>query len=222
MLTIDFHAHILPGCDHGSRDLKTSLQQVHLAKDAGVDVICATSHFYAHQESVDDFLQRRNSAFETLRGRLGADDPGIRLGAEVLAFAGIERMPGVEKLCLAGTDLILIEMPFIDWDEAVIESVLELSEKPDLRVVLAHIDRYKPADVDRLLGEGLMAQLNVEKLSGLLLKRDLKEWLEQERVFAFGSDIHGCDTGYRDWLRAKKYRAKYWDEVMEKTNRLLG
>ena len=100
--------------------------------------------------------------------------------------------------------------------------ISELSEKPDLRVVLAHIDRYKPADVDQLLGEGLMAQLNVEKLSGLLLKRELKEWLEQERVFAFGSDIHGCDTGYRDWLRAKKYRAKYWDEVMEKTNRLLG
>ena len=171
MLTIDFHAHILPGCDHGSRDLKTSLQQVHLAKDAGVDVICATSHFYAHQESVDDFLQRRNSAFETLRGRLGADDPRIRLGAEVLAFAGIERMPGVEKLCLAGTDLILIEMPFEQWDSQVLRDVEDIIYGRKMRVVLAHVERYVFLQRDKGVWDAIMdLPLHIQFNAGSFLR----------------------------------------------------
>ena len=221
MYTIDFHSHILPGCDHGSRKLETSLEQVRLAKEAGVDVICATSHFYGHRESVESYLERRNHCYRILEEALKPDDPFIYRGAEVLAFAGIDRMPGVEKLCLEGTDLILIEMPFVDWDEDVIDSVIELNEKPNLRVILAHIDRYDPADVEQLLNEGMIAQLNADHMAPLFPKRSIHDWLERGVVHAFGSDIHGTDIGYRDWLKAKKHRAKYWDDVMEKSNLLL-
>ncbi|MEE3459824.1 MAG: CpsB/CapC family capsule biosynthesis tyrosine phosphatase, partial [Candidatus Faecousia sp.] len=41
---IDFHAHILPGADHGSDGLETSLRQLALAEEAGVDTIVATPH----------------------------------------------------------------------------------------------------------------------------------------------------------------------------------
>ena len=30
-LSLDYHAHILPGCDHGSDGLATSLKQVEMA-----------------------------------------------------------------------------------------------------------------------------------------------------------------------------------------------
>lgn len=39
---MDFHAHILPGADHGSRDLDHSLRQLRAAKAVGVDTIVAT------------------------------------------------------------------------------------------------------------------------------------------------------------------------------------
>ena len=35
-LSLDYHAHILPGCDHGSDGLATSLKQVEMAASAGV------------------------------------------------------------------------------------------------------------------------------------------------------------------------------------------
>ena len=38
MKEIDFHAHILPGCDHGSDGWRTSRQQLKLAREAGVEV----------------------------------------------------------------------------------------------------------------------------------------------------------------------------------------
>ena len=66
MIEIDFHAHILPGCDHGSDGWKTSRRQLKLAREAGVEVICATSHFYGHHVSVESFLEKRERCYETV------------------------------------------------------------------------------------------------------------------------------------------------------------
>ena len=107
MTEIDFHAHILPGCDHGSDGLETSLRQIALAREADVDIVCATPHFYGHQISAERFLEKRARCWLELKAHLKDDDPRILLGAEVLAFEGIERLPQLEALCLSGTDLLL-------------------------------------------------------------------------------------------------------------------
>lgn len=44
-LSLDYHAHILPGCDHGSSSVDMSLKQMDMAKEAGIQTICATPHF---------------------------------------------------------------------------------------------------------------------------------------------------------------------------------
>ena len=41
---IDFHSHILPGIDDGSRNFKMSLAMINELSRQGVDAICATSH----------------------------------------------------------------------------------------------------------------------------------------------------------------------------------
>lgn len=40
-ITFDYHSHILPGCDHGSDGIKTSLKQIEMAKSVGIKTICA-------------------------------------------------------------------------------------------------------------------------------------------------------------------------------------
>ena len=42
---IDFHSHILPGIDDGSKSVEMSLQMIEALSAQGVDTICATSHF---------------------------------------------------------------------------------------------------------------------------------------------------------------------------------
>lgn len=42
---IDFHTHILPGMDDGSRDVHESLQALTLEDEQGVQEILLTPHF---------------------------------------------------------------------------------------------------------------------------------------------------------------------------------
>lgn len=219
---IDFHAHILPGCDHGSRNVKTSLKQLSLASQAGIDVICATSHFYAHKEDVEAFLERRERSFSKLKAELNASSPQIVLGAEVLAFEGIERLPGLEKLCLSGTNMLLLEMPFTPWTEVLIESVEKLCEQDRFKIILAHVERYDEDDIDYLCSLGALCQVNADSFSGLFTKKHLKNLVAESLVAFVGSDIHGTDSGYTSWAKMKKRNSRIFEAVQEESNRVIN
>lgn len=45
MGVIDFHSHILPGIDDGSRNVETSIGMLWMCKEHGVDTMIATPHF---------------------------------------------------------------------------------------------------------------------------------------------------------------------------------
>ena len=67
-LTLDYHAHILPRCDHGSDGVETSLRQLAMATEAGIRTVCATPHFYPHRENAAAFLERRARCAAALAG----------------------------------------------------------------------------------------------------------------------------------------------------------
>ena len=222
MTEIDFHAHILPGCDHGSDGLETSLRQIALAKEADVDVVCATPHFYGHQTGVERFLEKRARCWQELKAHLKEDDPRVLLGAEVLAFEGIERLPQLQELCLSGTDLLLLEMPFSHWSERLIDSVEALSERKDLRIVLAHVNRYDPGEVEMLFSfDRVKGQVNVSSLKRRFQSRHLREWMREGQIVAVASDIHGTEIGYEAWKTAKRKNPAEWDTVMQMSEALL-
>ncbi len=55
---IDWHSHILPGMDDGSKDVTESLTLVNTLKGQGIDTIIATPHFYANDESAETFIKK--------------------------------------------------------------------------------------------------------------------------------------------------------------------
>ena len=78
---IDWHSHILPGLDDGSKDIEESLALLQLLDRQGIDAVIATPHFYAEQESPQEFLLRRKKASEQLKNAevlLGAEYRGYR------------------------------------------------------------------------------------------------------------------------------------------------
>ena len=81
-LSLDYHAHVLPGCDHGSDGLETSLRQLDMAAAAGIRTVCATPHFYPHRESAQSFLRRRAECAQLLRAHLPEQAPQVCLGAK--------------------------------------------------------------------------------------------------------------------------------------------
>ena len=60
---IDFHTHILPGIDDGSRDIRMTEQMLEKEAAMGVTHIYATPHFYAHRANVTRFLEKREKRF---------------------------------------------------------------------------------------------------------------------------------------------------------------
>lgn len=207
-ITFDYHSHILPGCDHGSDGIETSLKQIEMAEGAGIKTICATPHFYPHKESVEAFLSRRQRTYEALKANLPEGAPEIILGAEVLICDGMDQLDGLDRLCRQGAKELLLELPFYKWPESVWETVDCLNDRDDIRIVIAHADRYPPEDIERLIGEGISLQLNVECFKNPLRRKRYISWIKKGYVKYLGSDMHMLETGYKDWVKCRKILEK--------------
>ena len=141
---IDLHTHVLPGMDDGSRSPEESARMLRELGAQGVTLAAATPHFYAGENSPDRFLRRRKEAWERLQPVLEPGMPELILGAEVCYFEGLRRNDELPLLCMEGTDTLLLEMPFEPWSRRMLGDLLELADRGDMRVVLAHVERYMP------------------------------------------------------------------------------
>lgn len=195
---IDFHSHILPGIDDGSPDVSTSLRMVAEMKRQGIETILATSHFYATKQSPEQFLFNRYHAFERLSPQLSARSPEILLGAEVLFFPGISRMRELPDLCVEGTNLLLLEMPFKPWSENTVQEVKSLASSGEYTILLAHIERYysqQPRRVwDEFLDYGMLMQANADFFLSLFSRHKALRLLKESRIHLLGTDAHNMTT----------------------------
>ena len=207
-LTLDYHAHVLPGCDHGSDSVETSRKQLAMAAAARVRTVCATPHFYPHKESIPSFLQRREASARLLRENLTADAPQLQLGAEVLICDGMERLDGLPRLCRSETNELLLEMPFYQWPEAIWDTLYALCERRDIEIVLAHAERYSPEAIEQLIRDNVALQLNSECLTRPLHRKRYLTWIKNGSVKYLGSDIHMLGDGKRAGEKCVKLLSK--------------
>ena len=231
MAIIDMHCHILPGVDDGARDVETSLAMLEASRAQGVQYMVATPHFYATRDRVDTFLDRRREAWETLKFRMGADYPGIVLGAEVAFFRGISRAERLEALKIEGTDCLLLEMPFRPWSEDDVDEVSEILEKRGYTIILAHIERYLAmrgnADyIGNLLELPVLAQINAESLLDWRQRGKLIKMVRNGQVHLLGSDCHGIhhrppNLGEGREILRKKTGTEYLDRIDRRSEELL-
>ena len=231
MAIIDMHCHILPGVDDGARDVETSLAMLEASRAQGVQYMVATPHFYATRDRVDTFLDRRREAWETLKPRMGADYPGIVLGAEVAFFRGISRAERLEALKIEGTDCLLLEMPFRPWSEDDVDEVSEILEKHGYTIILAHIERYLAmrgnADyIGNLLELPVLAQINAESLLDWRQRGKLIKMVRNGQVHLLGSDCHGIhhrppNLGEGREILRKKTGTEYLDRIDRRSEELL-
>ncbi len=187
---IDFHSHILPGVDHGSPDVSTSIAQLQLAKKYSVKRILATPHFYPNLHTTAAFLEMRDKAVSELMKARRFDLPEFKVGTEVLICDGLERFPDLDKLCFQNTKYIMLELPFFEFSESYAETAGAISDM-GYKVILAHADRYPKDVIDVMLDYGVSAlQINADSLTTVFKRKHIYRWMQDELVCAIGSDIH--------------------------------
>ncbi len=220
---IDFHAHILPCADHGSKNVPTSVKQCEILKGAGVTTVVATPHFYPASMPLDDFLNVREKCCNNLRETLSDNEIKIAIGAEVLVCEEMEYMKGIDKLTVQGTDCILLEMPFSDRTPAIFDAIENISKK--FLVVLAHIDRYPLGEVLNILEcDNVFAQFNASALTSFFKNKNYMGLIDCDKVVAIGSDIHGSDEKYGKYIKQAISRIgeKRVERIMSHTNDILS
>ena len=220
---IDFHTHILPALDHGSDDVFQSQKQIARLYSAGVTTVCATSHFYPNEKTVTDFLSAREEALDMLISSVDGQRPEIILGAETLICEGLERMEGLEGLCIEGTRTLLLELPL--WAKSIgdgmYETVFAIRDK-GIIPVLAHVDRYPREVIEPLKKEGIYAQINAVGISGVLKPRHIMDWIDDGFVVAIGSDYHYLtDKGVEAYEKLCSKRPDIMSRLFQRSGELL-
>lgn len=194
---VDFHSHFLPEMDDGADSVETSLAMLRESFRQGVDLICATPHFYADEEDPKTFLQRRSEAYSRLKEAMGDGEgfPRILLGAEVLYFPGISVAEEMRQLCLEGTFFLLVEPPMLPWTEAMLDEIEACVSSLHCIPVIAHIDRYMrllndPSLLDRVSERKMLIQANAAFFLHRQSRTAALDSLRNGRIHFLGTDCH--------------------------------
>lgn len=191
---IDFHSHILPEMDDGSKSVEESLQMLARSAQQGITCVALTPHFYAEKDTPQCFLERRAQSYEKLLEANPQNSSQLLLGAEVEYFLGMHKTQAIPQLRLQGTKYLLLEMPFSKWTRRMLDEVSELNQSREINVVLAHIDRYlsmqKQGVIESLLSDGIRFQANADCFLNWRKRGKMLRMLDNGYISFLGSDCH--------------------------------
>ena len=200
-MVTDFHSHILPGIDDGSKSLEESIAMLKMEVEQGVTHVVATPHFYAHHDSPERFLTRRERAENRLREEMEKHPglPELSIGAEIYFFPGISDSDILKQLTIDKKGCILLEMPVSPWSDSMYREIADIPAKQSLTPIIAHVDRY----ISPFRMHGIPERLEklpvyVQANANFFLRGSTRgmalRMLKEKRIHLLGSDCHNMST----------------------------
>lgn len=218
---LDVHTHILPGIDDGSRSVEQSLSMLKAEAEAGIGTVILTPHYRASKESPAEFADRRAIAEARLREAIRDQQglPTLYSGAEVEFFEGLSHVEELEPLCIGGSPVMLIEMPFCAWNRRMLREVEVLQQIRGIQPILAHIERYRafqPKGIwEELSDSGVWLQCNTSFFRRWQTSRTAMAMLKARLISFVATDTHDLVHRPPDLGAAmKKIEAKLGRETM--------
>lgn len=223
---IDFHSHVIPKIDDGSKSAEMSADMLHLSYNQGITDIVATPHFYINENESDEFIKTRNHCFKKLKPIIDDKMPNIYLGAEVYFFNGIHSYDGINELTINGSEYLLLEMPFVKWNQSILNEVEALIYQRGFKVIIAHIERYFDLqkgtnNINDLLSLSPIVQMNGEYINGFFTRKKALNFIKNDIVQLLGSDCHNMDNRQPNLDKAYSIiQNKLGTDVVNKINNL--
>ncbi|MEG1742854.1 MAG: CpsB/CapC family capsule biosynthesis tyrosine phosphatase [Clostridia bacterium] len=211
MLKIDFHTHILPRMDDGSKSIEQSKEMLKILAADGVDVVVLTPHFYINLENCEKFLQRRKASFEALSQIAPSipNCPKLLLGAEVYYYSLLSNID-LQPLCIENTNYLLVELPFLRFNDTFYTQFSNFVSAGKYKIILAHIDRYfglnSDAAIENIISSGnAFVQINASSLidDGYFKRKKILRMIADEKVHIIGTDTHNLDDRKPEYKKAE-------------------
>ena len=195
---IDFHSHILPYIDDGSKNYDMSIEMSKIAFEQGSKCICATPHFITGEFEIS--RETYNAKIEGLKylGNLKDIDINILSGLEIYMHPDLPKLYREKKIWgLNDTPYLLIEFPMEqlpNYTENVFYELRLLGAIP----IIAHPERNLKFMKNinfllDLLDQGALCQVNAGSIRGMYGK-EIKAFAEilvkNNMVHIIGSDAH--------------------------------
>ena len=200
-MIVDFHTHVLPGIDDGSRSVEESLEMLRAIAAQGIERVVATPHFYPRHDDPKRFLERRKNAENRLREAMEKEPglPQLSVGAEVYFFHGISDSEALSALTIDNKSYIMIEMLGSPWQESAYRELENIYEKQGLVPIIAHVDRYispfKTYGIfERLAELPVLVQANASFFLNLATSHMALRRLKNGEIHLLGSDCHNLTS----------------------------
>lgn len=201
---IDFHSHILPGIDDGSRDIEETYEMIKEAYDAGFKSIISTSHYIEGSYECDK-LSREHMISEIEQGLKDKNiDVKIYLGTEAYISRDLNLLVKENKIATINNgNYLLFELPMntkVLFLEDAILNLISIGVKP----IIAHPERYTFVQEDpnmliELIEKGVLFQMNYGSASGIYgkeVKKTAIKLLKSNMIHFLGSDSHRHQSIY--------------------------
>ena len=207
----DLHTHILPGMDDGAQTVEDALEMLRMQKQQGVDTVALTPHFYGGEETIQEFLTRREAAWKELsQAAQGNEYPDMILGAEVAWQPDMIEMPDLEELCYEGTNILLVELPVAPWTNTVYPQLYALENRRGLMPMITHLVSYsgfQARSIIKILEMGYPIQVSADALFYFTIRGRALEMLANFDGLLI-SDCHNTTNREPNYERAKKIMEK--------------
>lgn len=202
---IDFHTHIIPNIDDGSRSIEETFNLINEAKQAGFDGIVLTSHYIENYYETD--VPERDVWVKAISDNLRVKgiETDLYLGNEIyMSNNMMDLLIKGKASTINNSSYVLFEMPLNAEPMNLYDVIYSLQENK-LIPVLAHPERYsfiqkEPELVYDLVEKGVLMQANYGSILGYYGEKAqiiVKKFLEANMIHFLGTDVHRQNTIYK-------------------------
>ena len=191
---IDFHSHILPNIDDGSKNMEETIELLEEAQKAGFTKIISTSHY------MEQYYETTEKNRLELIKKIQQKDQGVEIlpGSEIyITDELVEVLKEKKASPINNSKYVLFELPLNVKEIGAKEVVYRLIEN-DYIPIIAHPERYSYVQqdinyIEELTQMGALLQANYGSIIGMYgskAEKTVKKLLKNNSIQFLGSDVH--------------------------------
>jgi protein-tyrosine phosphatase len=220
---VDFHNHLLPGIDDGSKSIEQSQEMLNIYNELGIEKIIASPHVF--KDLYPNTSKTIKKSYDSLMSSLiDQETKVLGFGAEYMVDEFfLKELDKKSKLLTCFKNYVLIEIPFFGQLKLLEEALFKL-QNMGYTPILAHPERFNSIQSTNIIKElkqrGAKIQLNALSLIGFYgkdVQKKSKEYLKLGLYNFIATDAHNQYQliKLKEIYLSKKEKL-VWNQVCEK------